>query len=269
MQRGGGSAEGMQIAESFRMPLYICYINETSPPGKMMDHSHFVLSGIAIPASHWKKYDSRISNIKTRFLPEETEEERRDFLKRICDEINVWTEARLFAEVLDRNALATCPASPDRLYEDALTQVISRFQAFLVNRGNYLGMPLYGLVVQANFGEVAVKSANVVRNPHRKGVPWKKFDKIVETMLVDIRSTSMVQIAAICGYATQRYFEHGESDLFDRIYKKFDRAKNTVVGIRHSPAEKCCYCRVCADRRLSAAKLEVDAPMAAGSHWRA
>jgi len=263
MQQGVGFSEGMQIAQSFRMSLYICYVNRSTPMENTGAGSHFVLAGIAIPAVQWKELDSKISGIKRRFVPDEADEERREFLKKICDEITTWPDARLFAEAYDKNALTTSPENPHRLYEDAFTQVVGRFQAFLVNRGNYLESPLYGLVVHSDLGDVALKSANFLRNHPRNGIPWTKFNKIVETLFVDICSTSMMQIAAICGFAVQRFFDNGETDLFDRIYRKFDRAKNTVVGIRHYPSQKCCYCRVCVDRHLPYEKMGAGAPMAA------
>jgi hypothetical protein len=251
------------------MPVYICYVNKSGILQCFDDASHFVLAGIAIPAVQWKELESKIIRIKKRFELASAEidtgcEERQDFLKRICEEINTWTEARLFAEAYDRSALSTCPLTPNRMYEFAFHHVISRFQAFLVNRGNYLGSPLYGLVVQASQGENSAKVTNILRNSHRKAPPWTKFDKIVETpLLVDIRSTSMVQIADVCSYAVQRFFEHGETDLFDRIYPKFDRAKDTVVGIRHYTAHKCCQCRVCVDHHVPSVKMGAGAPMIA------
>ncbi|PWB62756.1 MAG: hypothetical protein C3F14_09485 [Deltaproteobacteria bacterium] len=276
------------------MPVYICYVNKSGTLQCFGDASHFVLAGIAIPAVQWKELESKIIKIKKRFELADTEidtawmmrrcadpgnvetdektegysnltqEERQGFLARICEEINTWTEARLFAEAYDWNALSDCPLTPSRMYEFAFHHVISRFQAFLVNRGNYLGSPLYGLVVQANQEENSARVTNIMRNFHRRGPPWTKFDKIVETpLLVDIRSTSMVQIADVCSYAVQRFFEFGETDLFDRIYSKFDRAKDTVVGIRHYTAHKCCQCRVCVDHHVPSVKMGAGAPMVA------
>jgi hypothetical protein len=180
-----------------------------------------------------------------------TQVERTDFLKKICDEVKTWTDARLFAEAYDKNVLTAFRANPPRLYEVAFTRVMSRFQAFLVNRGNYLGTPLYGLIVKGSNGAVAAIISKVVRDYHEKGMLRTKFDKIVETPLfIDTRLASMVQIADVCAYAVQQFFETGESDLLDRIYTKFDRAKDTVVGIRHYSAQKHCHCRVCVDHNV-------------------
>lgn len=246
----------MRIASSFPMSVYICYVS--GPSGSVCTTSHFVLAGIAIPAVQWKKCNGKILGIKSRFELEETEryvhltgDGRNDFLKELCDEIATWTDARLFAEASDKSALAACPTSPLRLREDAFTQVLCRFQAFLVHRGNYLGVPLHGLIVKGNNGDADGKITNIMRHSPKKASPWMRFDKIVEApLLVDIRSASMMQIADVCSYAVQRFFENGESDLFDRIYPKFDRAKNTVVGIRHYTAQKQCLCKVCIDHRI-------------------
>ena len=35
----------------------------------------------------------------------------------------------------------------------------------------------------------------------------------------------MVQLADLCSYVIRRFFELGESDLFDRIKKRFDNIK--------------------------------------------
>jgi hypothetical protein len=71
-------------------------------------------------------------------------------------------------------------------------------------------------------------------------------DRIIETPLfVDSSLTSMVQMADLCAFATRRLFENGESDLFDRMFGRFDQAKGKVVGIRHYLGGKVCTCKVC------------------------
>jgi hypothetical protein len=57
----------------------------------------------------------------------------------------------------------------------------------------------------------------------------------------------MVQIADLCSYATRRFFEKGETDLFDRFYKVFDRASGKLVGLRHYTGKMQCACLVCVD----------------------
>ena len=57
---------------------------------------------------------------------------------------------------------------------------------------------------------------------------------LIETpFFVDSALTNMVQVADVCAYAFRRFFEKGETDLFDRIYRRMDRRGSTVVGARH------------------------------------
>jgi hypothetical protein len=80
------------------------------------------------------------------------------------------------------------------------------------------------------------------------GTTFVAIDRIVETPLfVDSELTLMVQLADLCAYATRRFFENGETDLFDRIYPAFDRVGGKVVGLRHYTGKNKCKCRVCVD----------------------
>ena len=89
-----------------------------------------------------------------------------------------------------------------------------------------------------------------MRKFHQQGTLWAKVDRIIETPLfVDSSLTSMVQMADLCAYATRRFFENGETDLFDRIFGRFDQASGRIVGIRHYVGAKSCECKVCAAHR--------------------
>jgi hypothetical protein len=86
------------------------------------------------------------------------------------------------------------------------------------------------------------------RRYHRDGTKYVAIDRIVETPLfVDSELTLMVQVADLCAYATRRFFENGETDLFDRIYPAFDRVGGKLVGLRHYTGRQACSCRVCVD----------------------
>jgi hypothetical protein len=82
---------------------------------------------------------------------------------------------------------------------------------------------------------------------------WAKVERIIETPLfVDSSLTSMVQMADLCAYATRRFFENGEEDLFDRVFGRFDQARGRIVGIRHYVGAKACTCKVCTAHRGTA-----------------
>ncbi len=83
---------------------------------------------------------------------------------------------------------------------------------------------------------------------HESGTLYRDIKHIIETpFFVDSELTNMVQVADVCAYAFRRFFEKGETDLFDRIYSRIDRRGNTVVGARHYVEGRRCTCRLCRD----------------------
>lgn len=176
-----------------------------------------------------------------------TREERADLLKDLADVVGSWQDARLFAEAVDKSEAYSHTHSHSP-FEFAFTELVQRFEYFLRNRGNFLGQDLLGFLVQDNNQTVARRLTDMMLRFHQHGTRWTNIDHIVETPLfVDSQLTSMVQMADLCGYAVRRFFENGETDLFDRIYSRFDRLSHGVVGIRHFTRSGC-TCRVCSDR---------------------
>ncbi len=47
--------------------MYFCYIDESGTPQIPGNTSHYVLAGVSIPVSHWKKCDDKISEIKRKY----------------------------------------------------------------------------------------------------------------------------------------------------------------------------------------------------------
>ena len=175
--------------------------------------------------------------------------QRAALLRELADLIGSWSDARLFCEACDKSSYgATVPETP--LYEAGFTQLVSRFQAFLTNKGTRDNSDLFGLLVHDNNETVSRRLTDLMRRFHKDGTLWRKLTRIVETpMFVDSKLTVMVQLADLCAYATRRFFENGETDLFNRIYPKFDRTGARVVGIRHFRYQKKCDCVVCKEHK--------------------
>jgi|SRR5437588_2115745 len=175
--------------------------------------------------------------------------ERRALLRELADAIRGWNDARLFAEACDKTSYGTA-LPPKPLYEEAFTQIINRFQAFLTHKGRYEKREIFGLLVHDNNETISRKLTDMMRRFHSAGTFWWQIDRIVETPLfVDSTLTAMVQLADLCAYATRRFFENKEVDLFDRIYGRFDRTGTRVVGIRHYRYRATCICRVCKEHK--------------------
>ena len=301
--------------------MYFCYLDESGTPELTAQTSHFVLLGLAIPASAWHPKDRRINEIKGRYglrdvevhtgyiarrFPEAehiqnfdsmdsvqrlaavhrarntaliktaalrapaklkqlkklysktdpyvhlTFNQRQNLLRELADEIGSWTDARLFAEAVEKAKIS--PKTD--MFAQSFEMVVTRFHYYLIYRKNAeaqdnLKLSKYsadnlGLLIQDNNETVAKSITGLMRRFHKQGTLWAKVERIIETPLfVDSSLTSMVQMADLCAYATRRFFENAENDLFDRIFSRFDKADNKVVGIRHFVGSKSCSCKVC------------------------
>lgn len=170
-----------------------------------------------------------------------THAERVTAIRDIADAVGSWDEAWLFG---DAELKAVHTGTPERLFAYAFEQVVSRFHHYL----EYYSQEAVGLIVQDNNETAARHLTNLMRRFHDRGTTWVQIPRIIETPLfVDSRLTGMVQLADLCAYATRRFFENGETDLFDRIYPRFDRVNGRLVGLRHFTSKTPCSCRVCVD----------------------
>jgi len=171
--------------------------------------------------------------------------ERKECIRQLADLIGTWKDARLFAEVVDRTEY---DLNID-LYENAFTQVISRFDNFLRKTSKGEGPDLHGIIVQDSNKAIQHRLKELMKEFHKRGTIWTKYTHIIETpFFVDSELTRMIQMADICAYTTRRFFENNETYFFDRIYDRFDRLpRGTLTGLRHYTGKRDCQCRVCQD----------------------
>jgi hypothetical protein len=288
--------------------MYLCYLDESGTV-EAATTSHFILLGLALPATAWKEHDREIERIKARYdlvrveihtawmmrkYPEQhrirnfatlghagkklavqserkvdigkamlrsrkaaeslarnykktngyvhlTYDERVSCVRDLASAIGLWPDAVLFADAQQKAAHV---GEPERCFDFAFEQVVTRFQHYL--RAKAPGA--VGLLVQDNNQTAAKRLTNLMRRFHEVGTKWAEIDSIIETPLfVDSQLTSMVQMADLCSYAVRRFFENGETDIFDRIYERFDRAHSKFVGLRHYTGKDACSCRACKD----------------------
>lgn len=184
-----------------------------------------------------------------------TMSERTQLLQELADEIGSWTDARLFAEAVDKRTIR--PGAD--VFGQAFENVVTRFHRFLCHRPNNDNSSRghHGLLIQDNNETVAKTLTSLMRRFHKQGTLWSTVERIIETPLfVDSSLTSMVQMADLCAYATRRYFENQEDDLFSRIFSRFDKvADGKVVGIRHYLEGAPCTCEVCKSHRGEPSRL--------------
>jgi len=178
-----------------------------------------------------------------------THKERIAALEDLADAVGQWTDCALFADIQEKSATSNAwksrPAS-EVISDHAFEQLVTRYHHFLVRQGG----DALGLIVHDQNQAASTKLTARMRRFHAGGTAFAKIPQIVETPLfVDSRLTSMVQMADLCAYATRRFVELGESNLFDRIYPRFDRLGAKLVGARHYTGKNRCSCKICKDHR--------------------
>jgi hypothetical protein len=190
-----------------------------------------------------KNYDKTKAYIHLAF------DERREFIKDICNCISKWTFARLFADCIDKVYFDPVRVGHG-IGKEAFEQVVTRFETYLQINCRRIGAQCRGLLIHDNNETVSKKHTKLMKEFHQVGTFWAPITQIIETPLfVDSQLTSMVQIADLCSYALRRYLENNEDRFFDLIFRIADRKNDgTVVGIRHFTHQNC-ICKICSAHR--------------------
>lgn len=168
--------------------------------------------------------------------------ERLELLQQVAETVRRWDDCHLFAECTDKRSFKGLPPRVPP-FEEGFTQVVSRFHRFLEGQAP----PEHGLLVQDHNEAMARRLTELMRLFHERGTRWTdQIRLIVETPLfVDSQLTSLVQVADVCAYATRRFCEKGEVELFDRIFPGFHRSGARMVGVRHYTGDRQCTCQIC------------------------
>lgn len=200
------------------------------------------LAGTHSVKSLKKNYDKTSSYIHL------THSERLSALREVAETIGSWEFARLFGEARMKKLVGREQNARSR--EEALEQITTRFELYL---SKVHGSSALGIMIHDQHQAASVRLTSLFRAWQENGTSYAGIPHIVETPLfVDSSLTTMVQAADLAAYATRRFFENAETDLFDRIYSRFDRnSAGKLVGLRHFTGKAPCTCRVCLDHRRS------------------
>ena len=182
--------------------------------------------------------------------------ERKAFILEVATKIGTWGFAHLFAECIDKVYFDPNIAR-HTIDEQAFEQVISRFEYYLkrLNSSPKSEQKSFGLLIHDNNQHIEKKHTELMKEFHRVGTFWNQIEYIIETPLfVNSELTSMIQITDVCVYAIRRYLEKGEDEVFNEIFRRADRKRHyvagvrrdTVVGIRHF-TEDTCTCHICSN----------------------
>lgn len=171
-------------------------------------------------------------------------DERLAALRAIADLLGGWEDVRLFAEAQMKSELT--PTKRRRARGNGLEQVTTRFNTYL---DNVHGADALSVIVHDQHQAASTNLTVLFRKWHENGTRYASIPHVTETPLfVDSSLNAMVQVADLVAYATRRFFDKGETDLFDRFYGRYDRTPGgLLVGLRHFTARRDCACRVCED----------------------
>lgn len=194
----------------------------------------------------------RKNYIKTQAYVHLSKTERLACINDLANLIGSWTDVRIFADA--RHKKYTSEVAVDH-FKESFEQVVTRFNTYLSKAASSKAELSFGLIVQDNNETEARRLTHAMRDFHKKGTIWSKIDHVVETPLfVDSSLTSMVQLADLCAFATRRFFDKNEHDLFGKIRSRFDRSRTSfernskvLVGLRHYTGKFQCSCEVCID----------------------
>lgn len=158
-------------------------------------------------------------------------------------------QVRLFGAAIHKAAI-----SPEDPMEYAFEQICNRFDRYLgrLHKQNNTQRGL--IILDKSAYETSLQG--LAKNFRSIGHKWGKLYNLTDVPLfVDSRATRMIQFADMVAHAVRRYYEHGDAQYFDLIAPRIDSEGGITHGLVHyAPADACCNCYVCRQRRPSAAR---------------
>jgi len=204
------------------------------------------LSKISLSGDKKKAKELEKNYAKTKAYVHLTFEERSGLLSDVLDAVSKWDDARVFFHSIRKEHYDTDMSHVGGIYEDAFRQLVSRIQMFLLNKGKFEKQVLYGILISDNNDTMNQRLTKLMMQFHESGTHWRGIPNIVETPLfVDSSLTGMIQIADVIAYSIRRFFDSGETNLFDKILPRVDSVRGAIVGGRHHTPKEFCNCKIC------------------------
>lgn len=134
--------------------------------------------------------------------------------------------------------------------ERALEEIFMRFDEFLT-RLHHGGESHRALVV-ADESSYERLVQSLVPRWKVSGTRGGRLHSFAEVPLyVDSQASRLVQVADFVAWATWHYYEHGHTEFFQRVHKRFDAAEGVQHGMTHlNRRHRYCSCQACASRRV-------------------
>ena len=251
--------------------MYLLYLDES---GTHSSARHFVLAGVSVYETNIRWATDRLNRIQSEVFPDVDENAlfhasplrardgekvappfdrldrnaRLEILSQLQDAA-LGVYGTFFAVVIEKSHLSDL----DDPYEQALEQVLSRFDLFLRRMNRNSNGQDKGMVVIAdsNFRKKLEAVANQLTS---KGTQWGDLRNIVDIPFFTLSKNSrLLQIADLVANSVFGQYESGHAAMFDKMLPKFDQDENgRMHGLLHLAHNRAaCYLPCCLTRRLA------------------
>ena len=243
--------------------MYLLYLDDSGSVQNAADR-HIVLAGVAVleKQPHW--LSENLEKIAQRLWPENPsglefrgtdilggkkhwrgigKDERYLAYQEALKALVSSHQVHIFGAVVHKAGI-----SPEDPMEFAFEQICNRFDRFL-GRLHKAGNTQRGLIIldKSSYETSMQRLATEFRT---LGHRWGQLHNLAEVPLfVDSKATRMIQFADMVAHAMRRYYERGESQLFDLISGRIDQNGGVLHGlVHHKPAGLACSCFACLAR---------------------
>lgn len=190
-----------------------------------------------------------------------TRSERSQLLEDAVDLIAGHDRVRLFGEVVSKSHPTVVAGKAD-VVREAFTQVVSRFDQFLVGKDAWKlrpGRPLrvdHGLLVLDQGDRTEAVYERLFREFRRDGFPFGRMNRVIDVpFFAADEKVGGLQLADVAAYVVRRYVDRGavvgshEERQFRKLFPKFDRGTTGKLhGLRHYVPAGSCACMICVER---------------------
>jgi hypothetical protein len=243
--------------------MYLLYLDDSGSVQNASDR-HIVLAGVAVfeRQPHW--LSEELDAIAQRLWPESPKslefrgtdilggkkhwrgigkEDRSSAYREAMGILGRSQKVHIFGAAIHKAAI-----SPNDPMEFAFEQICNRFDRFLgrLHKSNNTQRGL--IILDKSSYETSLQA--LARDFRTIGHRWGQLYNLSDVPLfVDSKATRMIQYADMVAHAMRRYYERGDSALFDQFSSRLDSVGGVLHGLVHyTPAGVQCNCISCRQR---------------------
>lgn len=243
--------------------MYLLYLDESGEPSNWVDHTHFVIGGVAVHEGQVSDLIQKLKVIQERHFPgvsvpiefhathikhakglfnSFSYNKREEILQEIYGLIRDtgFPNIIVFAAALSIDAAK----SATQVRSDTFEEVCSEFNNFLIWQ-HRLGHTAKGLVIIDKNREDQYR--NLLGSFQTKTKYGYLGNVIDIPYFAQSHQTRMLQLADFCAYAVFRYYERQDDTYITTILPRICRKPHTrqLDGLKHVTSNQSCTCLAC------------------------